>query len=198
MNLCRLLAFGLFLIVVAPAWADEDLPAEARKLLEEHEKAGGEIVKKTEEILKKAQQAQQKAFSARSPSPGTTVMPLDDETVIQTILEQPQEEAIWLVYIHYQPEAPMSEAPSAAASGDDLAALLEEQRRCWQRGQRVPVEVLLLKLPAGAATEGQRLLPGEQQQSQGFGIGEQQLQAVAAEGDAVLPSKPPATMSVPR
>jgi hypothetical protein len=61
MNLCRLLAFGLFLIVVAPAWADEDLPAEARKLLEEHEKAGGEIVKKTEEILKKAQQAQQKA-----------------------------------------------------------------------------------------------------------------------------------------
>ncbi len=61
MNLCRLFAFGLFLIVVAPAWANEDLPAEARKLLEEHEKASGEIVKKTEELLKKAQQAQQQA-----------------------------------------------------------------------------------------------------------------------------------------
>jgi hypothetical protein len=61
MNLCRLLAFGLFLIVASPAWADEDLPAEAKKLLEEHEKASGEIVKKAEEILKKAQEAQQKA-----------------------------------------------------------------------------------------------------------------------------------------
>jgi LCCL domain len=61
MNLCRLLAFGLFLIVVSPARADEDLPAEATKLIEENEKASGEIVKKAEEILKKAQEAQQKA-----------------------------------------------------------------------------------------------------------------------------------------
>src|SRR5262249_8339061 len=61
MNLCRLLAFGLFLIGVSPARADEDLPAEAKKLIEEHAKASGEIVKKTEEILKKAQEAQQKA-----------------------------------------------------------------------------------------------------------------------------------------
>jgi hypothetical protein len=61
MNLSRLLAFGLFLIVVSPARTDEDLPAEAKKLIEEHEKASGEIVKKTKEILKKAQEAQQKA-----------------------------------------------------------------------------------------------------------------------------------------
>jgi hypothetical protein len=61
MNLSRLLVFGLFLIVVSAARADEDLPAEAKKLIEEHEKASGEIVKKTEEILKKAQEAQQKA-----------------------------------------------------------------------------------------------------------------------------------------
>lgn len=61
MRLRRLFAFGLFLIVVAPARADEDLPAEARKLIEEHEKASGEIVKQTREILKKAQEAQQKA-----------------------------------------------------------------------------------------------------------------------------------------
>jgi len=61
MNLCRLLAFGLFLIVVSPARADEDLPAEAKKLIEEHEKASGEIVKKTKEILNKAQEAKQKA-----------------------------------------------------------------------------------------------------------------------------------------
>ena len=61
MNLCRLLAFGLSLFVVSPARADEGLPAEAKKLVEEHEKASGEIVKKTEEILKKAQEAQQKA-----------------------------------------------------------------------------------------------------------------------------------------
>jgi hypothetical protein len=61
MNLCRLSALGLFLIVVAPTRADEDLPAEARKLVEDHEKASAEIVKKTREILKKAQEAQQKA-----------------------------------------------------------------------------------------------------------------------------------------
>ena len=61
MNLCRLLAIGLFLIVVSPAWSDEDLPAEAKKLIEEHEKASGEIVKKTKEILNKAQEAKQKA-----------------------------------------------------------------------------------------------------------------------------------------
>jgi len=61
MNLCRLFAFGLVLIVVSPARADEDLPAEAKKLLSEHEKASGEIFKKAEEILKKAQEAQQKA-----------------------------------------------------------------------------------------------------------------------------------------
>lgn len=61
MNLCRLLAFGLFLIVVSPARADEDLPAEARKLVEEHEKASGEIVKRAEDLLKKAREAQQKA-----------------------------------------------------------------------------------------------------------------------------------------
>src|SRR5262245_4124233 len=61
MNLCRLLAFGLFLIVVSPARADDDLPAEAKKLIEKHEKASGEIVKKTEELFKKAQDAQQQA-----------------------------------------------------------------------------------------------------------------------------------------
>ena len=61
MNLSRLLTFGLFLIVVSPARADEDLPAEAKKLIEEHEKASGEIVKKTKEILNKAQEAKQKA-----------------------------------------------------------------------------------------------------------------------------------------
>ncbi len=61
MNLCRLFAFGLFLSAVSPVRADDDLPAEARKLIEEHEKASGEIVKKTETLLKQAQEAQQKA-----------------------------------------------------------------------------------------------------------------------------------------
>src|SRR5687767_13758796 len=61
MNLCRLLAVGLSLIVVSHARADEDLPAEAKKLIEEHENASGDIFKKAEEILKKAQEAQQKA-----------------------------------------------------------------------------------------------------------------------------------------
>lgn len=61
MNLCRLIAFGLFLVAVSPARADEDLPAEAKKLIEEDEKASGEIVRKAEEVLKQAQEAQQKA-----------------------------------------------------------------------------------------------------------------------------------------
>jgi hypothetical protein len=51
--------------------------------------------------------------------------------------------------LHPQPEAPMSDAPAAATPEDGLALLLDEQRRCWQRGQRVPVELFLLKLPAG-------------------------------------------------
>lgn len=61
MNVCRVLAFGLLLVAVSPARADEDLPAEAKKLLEEDEKVGGEIVRKVEEVLKQAQEAQQRA-----------------------------------------------------------------------------------------------------------------------------------------
>jgi hypothetical protein len=37
---------------------------------------------------------------------------------------------------------PVRETPE-----DALAALLEEQRQRWQRGDRVPVETLLEKLP---------------------------------------------------
>jgi tetratricopeptide (TPR) repeat protein len=45
----------------------------------------------------------------------------------------------------------MSDAPAAETPEDTLAALLAEQRQRWQQGERVPVEVLLQKLPDRAA-----------------------------------------------
>jgi WD40 repeat protein/serine/threonine protein kinase len=45
----------------------------------------------------------------------------------------------------------MNDVPSPETPVNPLVALLAEQRRCWQRGERVPVETLLRKFPAGVA-----------------------------------------------
>jgi WD40 repeat protein/tetratricopeptide (TPR) repeat protein len=45
----------------------------------------------------------------------------------------------------------MSDATPGHTPEETLAALLSEQRQCWQRGERVKVESLLRKLPAGRA-----------------------------------------------
>jgi hypothetical protein len=62
MTLRQLFLFGLFLVLAAPVRADEDdLPPDARKLVEENEKASGEILQKADDLLQKAQEAKRKA-----------------------------------------------------------------------------------------------------------------------------------------
>src|SRR5262245_19719561 len=57
-RLIALCAAGLFICSVR---ADEDLPPDAKRLIEENDKTSEEILKKAEEQLKKAQEEKQKA-----------------------------------------------------------------------------------------------------------------------------------------
>src|SRR5262245_26497018 len=64
MTATRLLPLCLLAFLAWPvqnAAADEELPPDAKRLIEEHEKAADAILNKAEEALKKAQEARQKA-----------------------------------------------------------------------------------------------------------------------------------------
>ncbi len=63
MTVRRLLPLCLLAVLAwnAPAFADEELPADAKKLVEDHEKTSDAILKKAEEILKKAEEESRKA-----------------------------------------------------------------------------------------------------------------------------------------
>ena len=56
----RLLSFCLLAVLASASGAD-DLPPDAKKLVEEHEKASEEILQKADELLKKAEEEQRKA-----------------------------------------------------------------------------------------------------------------------------------------
>jgi LCCL domain len=57
----RLLPLCLLAVLACPALADEDLPPDAKRLVEDNEKTADEILKRAAEILKTAQEAQKKA-----------------------------------------------------------------------------------------------------------------------------------------
>src|SRR5438874_1121135 len=57
----RFLPLCLLAVFVWPAFADEDLPPDAKKIVEENEKASEAILQKAEDALKKAQEEHAKA-----------------------------------------------------------------------------------------------------------------------------------------
>jgi LCCL domain len=72
--LCLLIALALPPVAVA----DDELPPDAKRLIEEHEKSSDEILKKAEETLKKAQEAQKKAQEEIEAQKAKLVTQLED------------------------------------------------------------------------------------------------------------------------